>query len=881
MLYLWSRLSAAHRPQTCNFQSFTDLIGNMDIDSFSDFAHSQLPSRSSIRLLERVESVTAEGHLTFRVHIRDIEAPGPSYHCLSYTWGNPFAHGNGFSEYFSEVSHAYSPDSRIPIILDGQLFHVHKNLHDALLSIPATAYEDDLNRHTRDNGQTYFHYVGAKGIAEHVAFYVARGASVNVRDDNGRTALHLAAMGGYADCVGELCKVGCLRSAKDNNGKTAEDLAKDAGHTNVVSALEALANEVDPLPCTVEREKDGADKLIWADAVCINQADMDEKSTQVGMMDRIYSNAVYVLGWLGPKDQHTDRGLQVADTLVKNLGAFKASSVSPWLGHDRQRYEEVGLAHIAQGDWDALASIYQRQWFRRAWIVQEAVLSHILLVYVGDQLVPWFDLGTLAEALRHQEAKLGSTLGTRYEPTSSVAVSVEWNMAEMFKWRTNMSMAQRGAAESVAAYEQLFVLGQLVTSFWTFRATEPMDKIFSVYGLINRFTGSDARYTTDYRRSVSGVYTIATRQIIREQRNLEILSHSVYYDGRRTDLPRWVPDYSVPGINPIPNIFAACKGLDFEVPELGPEEESPRLSVKGLRLGALSQVSGRQGTRPLEKFIFEPKWFTMLLSLKDLPDGQTRPPLAELLWRTLCMDMTYGGFVSAAEYGAQAPDEYREQFTTFIMIMIMALADRKVLEKHGIDPATSTAAVSMFDAAYDPFQEELAPVLRDLDTIVARDGETSALFMPPSDLIVQFWNDVRCTMVRSTAVDADGGPNDFTLPREVMEGKNRCVGAGYVCTDSRMFRRCFNFASAYSVAFGYRQLVALDDLYLGVAPLTARGEDEVWVLPGLACPAIVRRTEDDGVFSFIGCCYIQGLMYGQAVDDAKAKGVELVDITLI
>ncbi len=866
----------------------------MDIGSFPEYKHSKLQNISSIRLLERLASATTADHLTFRVHTRNIEEPGPSYHCLSYTWGNPFAHGNGFSEHFENVSPSYAPAARVPIILDGHVFYVHKNLHDALRTIPAGAYAEDLNRHTRDNGQTYLHYVGAQGMVEHVALYVARGAAVDLCDNDGRTALHLAAMGGHTACVDELCKVGCLRSAKDRDGKTAEDLARDSGHAGVVSVLEALAAEADPLPCAVEREQEGAERLVWADAVCIDQSDMEEKSAQVGMMDRIYSEAVYVVAWLGPKDEHTDRGLRAADTLVQHLATFKASRIAPWLGHDRDRYAEAGLPHLAQADWDALASIYQRQWFRRAWIVQEAILSHILLVYVGDRLVPWFDLGTLAQALRHQEARLSSSLGTRYEPASGVGVSVEWNMAEMFRWRTRMSMTRRGGGdgEAARAHRRRFVLAELVSAFWTFRATEPIDKIFSVYGLMNTFSGHGARHVTDYRRSVESVYTSATRQMMREQGHVEILSHSVYSEGRRAGLPRWVPDYSVPAINPIPNVFSASKGLTFEMPQQDAEEgdDNPRLRVKGLRLGVLSQVSGRQGTRPREKFIFDPKWFKMLLSLKDLPEEQQarRPPLAELLWRTLCMDMTYGGFFSAADYGAaQAPDAYRDQFTSFILLMILALADRQVLEKNGIDPATSPAAVSMFDAAYDPFQEEpLASALQDLDTIIARDGEAAAQFMPPSELILQFWNDVRCTMVRSTAVvDEDGGPHDFDVPREALAGgTKRCVGAGYVCTDSRMFRRCFGFASAYAVAFGYRQLVAVDDVYLGLAPLPARADDEVWILPGLTCPVVLRRSTegDDGVFGFIGGCYIHGLMHGQAVDDAKAKGAaELVDIVLI
>jgi hypothetical protein len=40
-------------------------------------------------------------------------------------------------------------------------------------------------------------------------------------------------------------------------------------------------------------------RLIWADAVCINQADDEEKSWQVRMMGDVYRNADRVLIWLG------------------------------------------------------------------------------------------------------------------------------------------------------------------------------------------------------------------------------------------------------------------------------------------------------------------------------------------------------------------------------------------------------------------------------------------------------------------------------------------------------------------------------------------------------------------------------------------------------
>ena len=40
-------------------------------------------------------------------------------------------------------------------------------------------------------------------------------------------------------------------------------------------------------------------RLLWIDAICINQSDVDEKSWQVQMMAEIYQNADRVLIWLG------------------------------------------------------------------------------------------------------------------------------------------------------------------------------------------------------------------------------------------------------------------------------------------------------------------------------------------------------------------------------------------------------------------------------------------------------------------------------------------------------------------------------------------------------------------------------------------------------
>ena len=45
---------------------------------------------------------------------------------------------------------------------------------------------------------------------------------------------------------------------------------------------------------------------IWADAVCINQNDLDERSSQVSMMGHIYKNAHQCQVWLGTVEEIKD-----------------------------------------------------------------------------------------------------------------------------------------------------------------------------------------------------------------------------------------------------------------------------------------------------------------------------------------------------------------------------------------------------------------------------------------------------------------------------------------------------------------------------------------------------------------------------------------------
>ena len=65
--------------------------------------------------------------------------------------------------------------------------------------------------------------------------------------------------------------------------------------------------------------KDGS-RMIWADAICINQKDNSEKAWQVRQMDQVYSRADRVLIYLGEDEANS----QMLQTLIPQLLLAKA-----------------------------------------------------------------------------------------------------------------------------------------------------------------------------------------------------------------------------------------------------------------------------------------------------------------------------------------------------------------------------------------------------------------------------------------------------------------------------------------------------------------------------------------------------------------------------
>lgn len=98
-------------------------------------------------------------------------------------------------------------------------------------------------------------------------------------------------------------------------------------------------------------------RIIWVDAVCINQSDNTEKQHQIPLMAEIYANASHVLVWLGEAEDDGDQALKA----ISDAGQTSAKHVS-----------------CAELDRNRILTLLQRPWFQRIWVREQ-----ILKVFIG------------------------------------------------------------------------------------------------------------------------------------------------------------------------------------------------------------------------------------------------------------------------------------------------------------------------------------------------------------------------------------------------------------------------------------------------------------------------------------------------------------------
>ncbi len=325
----------------------------------------------------------------------------------------------------------------------------------------------------------------------------------------------------------------------------------------------------------VQLRKESESRMLWVDAVCIDQENLKERGEQVKIMKQIYTRAARVLVWLGPEDDETPVALQTITKLKDHIISRGLSFETLKSIKDEDPYSEMlGLTEqhvLGVESLTILRQIYQRPWFQRIWVVQEVTAGGSASeVHIGPHAIPWDDLGMAALWL------------------------------EALHWQSPMPFETHGQRNALVMWQGRLLAKEtpppLLDEARSFLASVSLDKVYALYGfsafqqLFERFG-----FTPDYTISAQELYKLVTLLAIKSSQTLEILhyiDHPELSDGE-SGWPSWVPRWDEPTLHwsfPLQD-YVLYNRKAQGVLSLSGDPQGDILRLKGVIIGHSTEVA--------------------------------------------------------------------------------------------------------------------------------------------------------------------------------------------------------------------------------------------------------------------------------------------------
>ncbi|KAI1409248.1 heterokaryon incompatibility protein-domain-containing protein [Hypoxylon sp. FL1857] len=242
---------------------------------------------------------------------------------------------------------------------------------------------------------------------------------------------------------------------------------------------------------------------LWADAICIDQSDNDERSQQVLLMGSIYSSATKVISWLGTGVKNVEMAFSTIRRILEaafkdraeeineiSLLNFMKSEVPRTADFDQLRPE---ASENNASPWFSISDLFEQSYWHRAWILQELVLAKS-----ADPRLNTFDFVVLLRHDHHEYSKKGAS--GKFCPSAIVDLSM------------------------------------------LYEASDPKDLIYGFLALVQ------LNATMNYKKELKEVYRDWYNEVM--CRDIPHHLNPILYAGRglhecwKHDLPSWLPDLS-------------------------------------------------------------------------------------------------------------------------------------------------------------------------------------------------------------------------------------------------------------------------------------------------------------------------------------------------
>lgn len=329
-------------------------------------------------------------------------------------------------------------------------------------------------------------------------------------------------------------------------------------------------------------------RTLWVDAVCINQADVDERNQQVALMRDVYTKACQVIAWLG--EEHPS-----------DSGAMEFGDPEPLPEHCSEKEKLLKMVHLQTKFTSSFISakiLIQRPWFSRAWIVQEAALARRLQVQCGKKVIDWESLHANLRLMNGMVDGYGDQV--TFNNSSYQRLEFVDFTSRMVKGR---GMANPSAQIKETPSNRSFTWQQFhsaVVNGRLYGATDERDHIYALLGLIDKSDGETL--PVDYSLSYATVFRKFVRHTIQQTGSLSALGQLDSWSS--TKLESWVPDYSRPShVDPLSsdNQPAFTASGDSQV-RLADPDDIVILSLSGIIFDTIDEVAMGPSTEKDEVF---------------------------------------------------------------------------------------------------------------------------------------------------------------------------------------------------------------------------------------------------------------------------------------
>jgi hypothetical protein len=663
---------------------------------------------------------------------------------------------------------------------------------------------------------------------------------------------------------------------------------------------------------------------LWADAVCINQADRRELSSQVSRMSQIYTCARGIMVWLGHGDENMDRCIDFFWGLSSSRHEACATSERADASIHEEMYRFFGHTDVAP-----VKAFFTLPWFTRRWVVQEAVINPDTHFYAGN-------LDITSHAFHHAMHVLNMSSydfdGTALDHIKKLELASE-----------NRGSRYGDEKEDEDENGETYLQGILdyLVSFNRPQCSDDHDRIYAYLGLADDISvpfnaTMEMRYSrkhqghihipVDYEAEVQDVYVDFAERMLINKSHLELLHCSAAFRQPSGKVHRfaqsWVPDWRYPmRYTPFMNVpwfHAGGRGVAAQ-----PFLNHPWCSVGGFVFDRIDVHCKIPGLRT--KHRGEQRVMPNIASLCRILGMHGKYPTGERIWQVLAMvfvaDHALNPIIRknyfstwAADGGKLLKRDARERdMHTFLdwwvsddempqsgllrsgsdkMDMNHILKDisskhYKSLHRSGMTGSflkpsktagqwepTSSKERSGWHSRID---EELEPYF--MEFMKSFSDKTAAGKKPQSQKKLKGKQPQPRGRQRSAANRSSSKDRPKRSADDPLDCEWRYSSYGWVCIEPPIhLKNQERFAKLMHQTVRGRALFITSNGYIGLGPEDLKQGDAVAIFHGAKTPFVVREAAKDNQWSLIGDCYVHGIMSGEALEGQKEKNQAFIVI---